>query len=110
MNRAISKRSKQDLIQEDDEEKQDEDVVHNREVMGNDDEEGENYNDNQNEEDAFFDSVLNTAQQGSTGTSDNHMSMFTELNLSRPLLRGVEAAGYTTPTPVQVRLYRQLIN
>ena len=30
--------------------------------------------------------------------------MFSQLNLSRPLLRGVEACGYVTPTPVQAKV------
>ena len=30
--------------------------------------------------------------------------LFNQLNLSRPLLRAVEAMGYVTPTPVQVRM------
>jgi hypothetical protein len=30
--------------------------------------------------------------------------LFSQLNLSRPLLRAVEAMGYVTPTPIQVRI------
>jgi superfamily II DNA/RNA helicase len=29
--------------------------------------------------------------------------LFSQLNLSRPLLRAVETMGYVTPTPIQVR-------
>lgn len=48
------------------------------------------------EEESYFDSVLNTKL-----APGGEARMFTELSLSRPLLRGIEAAGYTTPTPVQ---------
>jgi ATP-dependent RNA helicase DDX27 len=45
----------------------------------------------------FFETIV-------TDSSGNRDVMFTQLNLSRPLLRGVEAAGYVTPTPVQARV------
>jgi superfamily II DNA/RNA helicase len=48
---------------------------------------------------AYFDQVL----EGGTNLTDRlaHAQLFTELNLSRPFLRAVEAMGYTSPTPVQ---------
>ena len=48
---------------------------------------------------AYFDQVL----EGGTALTDRlaHAQLFTELNLSRPFLRAVEAMGYTSPTPVQ---------
>jgi ATP-dependent RNA helicase DDX27 len=30
--------------------------------------------------------------------------MFTQLNLSRPLLRAIEVSGYVNPTPVQAQV------
>jgi len=35
--------------------------------------------------------------------ADGGPVLFSQLNLSRPLLRAVEAMGYVTPTPIQVR-------
>ena len=48
---------------------------------------------------AYFDQVL----ERGTALTDRlaHAQLFTELNLSRPFLRAVEAMGYTSPTPVQ---------
>lgn len=34
--------------------------------------------------------------------ADGGPVLFSQLNLSRPLLRAVEALGYVTPTPIQV--------
>lgn len=48
---------------------------------------------------AFFDSVVE--EQSSTG---RNIELFTQLNLSRPLLRGIEASGYVNPTPVQAKV------
>jgi len=36
--------------------------------------------------------------------SDQSQILFTELNLSRPFLRAIEAMGYTNPTPVQAQV------
>ena len=36
--------------------------------------------------------------------STGEISMFSQLNLSRSLLRAVEAAGYVNPTPVQAKV------
>jgi hypothetical protein len=47
------------------------------------------------EEETFYEAIYNSAQARSAAPA------FTELNLSRPLLRGVEAAGFVAPTPVQ---------
>jgi len=44
----------------------------------------------------YFDSVIQSTAEDSL--------MFTQLNLSRPLLRAIEAAGYVTPTPVQAKV------
>jgi ATP-dependent RNA helicase DDX27 len=46
----------------------------------------------------YFDSVLE--KDASSGAGPDEMQ-FSQLNLSRPLLRAVEAAGYVNPTPVQ---------
>mmetsp|Transcript_19229 Transcript_19229/g.27521 ORF Transcript_19229/g.27521 Transcript_19229/m.27521 type:complete len:857 (+) Transcript_19229:1298-3868(+) len=44
---------------------------------------------------AYFDRVIEGGLDRDTSI------MFTQLNLSRPFLRAIEAMGYTTPTPVQ---------
>ena len=49
------------------------------------------------EEKEYFDSIVDA-------DSTNDASMFSQLNLSRPLLRAVEAAGYISPTAVQARV------
>lgn len=48
------------------------------------------------QEAAYFDSVLDAPQPEGI--------MFSQLNLSRPLLRAIEAAGYVSPTPVQAKV------
>jgi ATP-dependent RNA helicase DDX27 len=51
----------------------------------------------------YFDSAL--LQQGNQGTSEfEKMDVFAQLNLSRPLLRGVASIGFVTPTPIQSRV------
>jgi ATP-dependent RNA helicase DDX27 len=48
---------------------------------------------------AYFDSVIeDESGAASSGT------MFSELNLSRSLLRAVEASGYVNPTPIQAQV------
>jgi ATP-dependent RNA helicase DDX27 len=49
---------------------------------------------------AYFDSVLDRDEAGA-GTGAEEGLQFSQLNLSRSLLRAVEAAGYVSPTPVQ---------
>ena len=44
----------------------------------------------------FFDS--------SVDTSSTSIEVFSQLNLSRPLLRGVASIGFVTPTPIQGRV------
>lgn len=89
MNRAQEKKRRKDIQKDDENQLKDEE----------DDEEDENhqYGMSAADEESYFDSVLNTHH-----VPGNEIRMFTELSLSRPLLRGVEAAGYTVPTPVQV--------
>jgi ATP-dependent RNA helicase DDX27 len=48
------------------------------------------------EEREYFDSIVDD--------NSGDVSMFSQLNLSRPLLRAVEAAGYVSPTAVQARV------
>ena len=48
-------------------------------------------------EEEFFEAVVHE-------TDDKPDVMFSQLNLSRSLLRGIEAAGYVTPTPIQVQV------
>ena len=45
----------------------------------------------------YFDSVLEE-------DSNVDVTMFSELNLSRPILRAIEASGYVSPTPVQAKV------
>jgi ATP-dependent RNA helicase DDX27 len=37
---------------------------------------------------------------------DEKVDVFAQLNLSRPLLRGVASMGFVTPTPIQSRVIR----
>jgi ATP-dependent RNA helicase DDX27 len=48
---------------------------------------------------AFFDAVVEEKS-----ASERPIELFTQLNLSRPLLRGIEACGYVNPTPVQAKV------
>jgi ATP-dependent RNA helicase DDX27 len=52
-------------------------------------------------ENAYFDSVI--GGEDSKGDQDG-VTMFSELSLSRSLLRAVEACGYVSPTPVQAKV------
>lgn len=47
-------------------------------------------------EKVYFESIVDDV--------DNDALMFTELNLSRPFLRAIEAIGYTSPTPIQAKV------
>lgn len=50
----------------------------------------------------YFDSAL--LQQGNQVSEFEKMDVFAQLNLSRPLLRGVASIGFVTPTPIQSRV------
>ena len=52
-------------------------------------------------ENSYFDAVLDETRVNSSGKKD---LLFSQLNLSRPLLRAVEAAGYVTPTLIQAQV------
>jgi len=58
-----------------------------------DDEEGSSDEDTDAEEENYFDEIVQDDGSGEL--------MFSQLNLSRPLLRAVERSGYTNPTPIQ---------
>mmetsp|Transcript_18717 Transcript_18717/g.27731 ORF Transcript_18717/g.27731 Transcript_18717/m.27731 type:complete len:821 (+) Transcript_18717:1941-4403(+) len=49
----------------------------------------------------YFDSAL---LQGNQVSEFEKMDVFAQLNLSRPLLRGVASIGFVTPTPIQSRV------
>jgi hypothetical protein len=51
----------------------------------------------EDDEAEYFEDVVDA----NTGDGNAAGEQFSELGLSRPLLRGVQAAGYVTPTPVQ---------
>ena len=53
---------------------------------------------------AFFDTNSSFLEAGSGGGSSNQDVYFSQLNLSRPLIRGVEAMGFVKPTPIQARV------
>lgn len=95
MARQCRKDSSCDNVNEDDEDEdkdKDEDTRHDGHGMSAADEA------------SFFDTVLNSVETNAGpgfARRGHDVRMFTELNLSRSLLRGVEAAGYITPTPVQ---------
>ena len=52
-------------------------------------------------EKAYFDEIIEEVAQDNERSD---LSMFSELNLSRPLLRAVEICGYVNPTPVQAKV------
>jgi ATP-dependent RNA helicase DDX27 len=54
---------------------------------------------NEEEEAEYFDEVMDTHNDNNGDQQTD--KMFSELSLSRPLLRAVEAMGYITPTPIQ---------
>jgi ATP-dependent RNA helicase DDX27 len=54
---------------------------------------------NEEEEAGYFDEVMDAVNGDNGGQYTD--KMFSELSLSRPLLRAVEAMGYITPTPIQ---------
>ena len=51
----------------------------------------------------FFDTNSSFLEAGSSGGSGQDV-YFSQLNLSRPLIRGVEAMGFVKPTPIQARV------
>lgn len=53
----------------------------------------------ENTEREFFETVVNPI-----AGNDDSITMFSQLNLSRPLLRAVEASGYVSPTPIQAQV------
>eukprot|EP00606_Chrysophyceae_sp_TOSAG23-5_P000781 GSChrysophyteH2.ASY1.ANO1.1183.1 assembled CDS len=69
-----------------------------RERNGGKDEDEENDGMNSDEENDYFDSIVES------GANAGDVTMFSQLNLSRPLLRAVDAAGYTAPTAVQAKV------
>lgn len=50
---------------------------------------------------SFFDTVMEAPVGAATVKQE---IMFSELNLSRALLRGIEASGYVNPTPIQAKV------
>jgi len=87
-----------------------EDVLKTR-AGGDDDDDGScssssDEDDDENDEDkvearkaaAFFD---NDGMDGSDAFGAGSIQMFSQLTLSRPILRGIAAMGYVTPTPIQ---------
>jgi Superfamily II DNA and RNA helicases len=46
---------------------------------------------------------FDNSQAGNAFSNDN-VEVFAQLNLSRPLLRGVASVGFVTPTPIQARV------
>jgi ATP-dependent RNA helicase DDX27 len=58
------------------------------------------------DEAAFFDSVIDVAAYPSSsggGGEEGGPLLFSQLSLSRPLLRAVERTGYVSPTPIQAQ-------
>ena len=56
----------------------------------------------EDEEKNFFDSIIDSEQ--SAVPRSNPDILFSQLNLSRPLLRAVELLGYVTPTVIQAQV------
>lgn len=49
---------------------------------------------------SYFDSVVDSVDSG----PDSHCAMFSQMNLSRPLLRAIELSGYVNATPIQAKV------
>lgn len=58
---------------------------------------------NADDEEKYFDLVIDS-RSASDPLRDSSQMLFTQLNLSRPFLRAIEAMGYTNPTPVQAQV------
>lgn len=58
----------------------------------------------QETEKAFFDEVVSSTAEDIHAGLGGGLKNFSQLNLSRPLLRAIEAAGYISPTPVQAKV------
>jgi ATP-dependent RNA helicase DDX27 len=58
--------------------------------------------DSKEAEEAYFAQIVE--ETIASNSSSSEVSMFSELNLSRSLLRAVEACGYVNPTPVQAKV------
>lgn len=86
------KKNLQQDIPKDDPEEQDKDEDDDEGNSSSDDEEAKK---ERVKASKFFDSAKDT--------SDN-IEVFAQLNLSRPLLRGVASIGFVTPTPIQVQV------
>ena len=52
----------------------------------------------------FFDSKMSSITKASKSVNQVQTQLFVELNLSRPLLRGVASIGFVSPTPIQSRV------
>eukprot|EP01033_Poteriospumella_lacustris_P015493 gene15493-11084_t len=56
-------------------------------------------------EDSVTEMVVSATQRDASGTGDNaQVAMFSQLGLSRPFLRAIEAMGYVQPTPIQEKV------
>ena len=104
------KKSKQKKTSKDEEDDDDDDdkSVHGDNDNDNDnqrnsDEDSDEDSDEEKEKAAqaeYFDSIIDDSSKNKN-SSDSSDVMFSELNLSRRLLKAVELAGYTSATPVQ---------
>eukprot|EP01038_Epipyxis_sp_PR26KG_P014983 gene14983-20156_t len=56
----------------------------------------------QKAEASYFDSVIDTTLE--PNNIANKILLFSELNLSRPLLRAIQSIGYVSPTPIQSKV------
>lgn len=57
---------------------------------------------NSEDEKDYFDVVVDTKKN--KGNHEDANIQFSQLNLSRPYLRAIEAMGYTQPTPIQIQV------
>ena len=77
-----------------------------------DDDDGQESSDDEDEETRieaakaakFFDSKMSSITKASKSVNQVQTQLFVELNLSRPLLRGVASIGFVSPTPIQSRV------
>lgn len=70
-----------------------------------DEEEEDNVGMNEADEQEFFEEVIDTTRnKSSSSMREQSQIIFSQLNISRPFLRAIEAMGYTHPTPIQTQV------
>ena len=59
--------------------------------------------DNEDEDAEYFDTIVEASTSGNGAGAGGSAILFSQLSLSRPLLRAVERTGYVSATPIQAQ-------